>query len=110
MNRLEDLADIYAIYQIYLLHLQKIKWDMNTTTIPTKRKIINLKDDTFKALSIMAIQHGTNLKNFIETTLDKIAENYDDEKLYAYLIKIFPDGKEPLNETPKKDFENWLGV
>ena len=75
---------------------------MNTTTIPTKRKIINLNDDTFKTLSIMAIQHGTNLKNFIETTLDKIAENYDDEKLYAYLIKIFPDGKEPLNETPKK--------
>lgn len=83
---------------------------MNTTTIPTKRKIINLKDDTFKALSIMAIQHGTNLKNFIETTLDRIAENYDDEKLYAYLVKNFPDGKERLNETEKKDFESWLDI
>lgn len=88
----------------------KNRGDMNTTTIPMKRKIINLKDDTFKALSIMAIQHDTNFKNFIETTLDRIAENYDDEKLYAYLVKNFPDGSKPLNEAEKKDFENWLHI
>ncbi len=36
---------------------------MSTATMPpTKRKIIDLNEDTFKTLSIMAIQKGTNLK------------------------------------------------
>ena len=83
---------------------------MSTVAAQSKRKIINLKEDTFKALSVMAIQQGTNLKNFIETTLDRIAENYDDGKLYAYLTKEYPDGKEPLNDKEKEDFENWLGI
>ena len=40
---------------------------MSTVSVtPSKRKIIDLKDDTFKTLSIMAIQKGTNLKNYIE--------------------------------------------
>lgn len=105
----QDLTHIYAIYQNKFFIFAKTR-DMNTVAARSKRKIINLKEDTFKALSVTAVQQGTNLKNFIETTLDRIAENYDDGKLYAYLTKEYPDGKEPLNDKEKEKFENWLGV
>ena len=60
---------------------------MKTTTItPSKRKIINLDERTFKTLSIMAIEEGTNLKNYIEKMLSDIADTYEDSKLYAKKI------------------------
>ena len=55
---------------------------MSTITAPTsKRKIIDLKEDTFKTLSIRAVQKGTNLKKYIEDLLNDIADNYEDAKL-----------------------------
>ena len=84
---------------------------MNTTTLsPSKRKIINLYEKTFKTLSIMAIEEGTNLKNYIEKVLSDIADNYQDSKLYAKLSKERPEGHIILNQQEKTDFENWLGV
>ena len=84
---------------------------MKTTTLsPSKRKIIDLDDATFKTLSIMAIEEGTNLKNYIEKVLSEIADNYEDSKLYAKLSKEHPEGHVILNQQEKTDFENWLGV
>ena len=84
---------------------------MKTTTLsPSKRKIIDLDDTTFKTLSIMAIEEGTNLKNYIEKVLSEIADNYEDSKLYAKLSKEHPEGHVILNQQDKTDFENWLGV
>ena len=80
------------------------------TLTPSKRKIIDLNEDTFKTLSIMAIQKGTNLKKYIEDVLNELAENYEDAKLYAKLSKENPDGNIMLNEQEKADLENWLGV
>ena len=82
----------------------------SVTLTPSKRKIIDLNEDTFKTLSIMAIQKGTNLKKYIEDVLNELAENYEDAKLYAKLIKENPDGNIMLNEQEKADLENWLGV
>ena len=82
----------------------------SATLTPSKRKIIDLNEDTFKTLSIMAIQKGTNLKKYIEDVLNELAENYEDAKLYAKLSKENPDGKIMLNEQEKADLENWLGV
>lgn len=82
----------------------------SVTLTPSKRKIIDLKEDTFKTLSIMAIQKGTNLKKYIEDVLNELAENYEDAKLYAKLSKENPDGNIMLNEQEKADLENWLGV
>ena len=48
----------------------------SATLTPSKRKIIDLNEDTFKTLSIMAIQKGTNLKKYIEDVLNELAENY----------------------------------
>ena len=81
-----------------------------TTLSPSKRKIIDLDDTTFKTLSIMAIEEGTNLKNYIEKVLSEIADNYEDLKLYAKLSKERPEGHVILNQQEKTDFENWLGV
>ena len=84
---------------------------MNTTTLsPSKRKIINLDEATFKTLSIMAIEEATNLKNYIEKLLSDIAYNYEDSKHYAKLNKERPEGHVILNQQEKDDFENWLGV
>lgn len=84
---------------------------MSTTTMPTsKRKIIDLDENTFKTLSIMAIQKGTNLKNYIESLLNEIAEDYEDAKIYVKLSKERPEGNIMLNEQEKTDFEKWLGV
>lgn len=83
---------------------------METPVLPTKRKVIDLKGDTFRSLSLMAASKGTNLKRLIEGLLDRVAEEYDDSKVYAWLVESRPDGKVFLNEKEKEDFENWLGV
>ena len=84
---------------------------MSTATLaPSKRKIIDLNEDTFKTLSIMAIQKGTNLKKYIEDILNELAEDYEDAKIYARLSQERPDGNVMLNEQEKADFEKWIGV
>ena len=84
---------------------------MKTTTLsPSKRKIINLDETTFKTLSIMAIEEGTNLKNYIERLLSDIADTYEDSKLYAKLSNEHPEGHVILNQQEKTDFEKWPDV
>lgn len=103
---------IYGIYEIYYISLQHKSnlTSMITATVPSRKKLIDLKDETFKALSVMAVQRGTNLKNFIETILDRVADDYDDALQYQTLSKTDPDGKQPLTPSEQSDFENWLGV
>jgi hypothetical protein len=52
----------------------------------------------------------TNLENFIESPLDRTAEEYDDTTLYKHLCEERPEGKIMLNACEKKDFENWLSL
>ena len=75
-----------------------------------KKKIIDLKEDTFKALSVMAARQGTNLKKLIESLLDKTAEEYDDSEAYRYMTENYPDGKVKLEKNERKEFMDWLGV
>ena len=63
-----------------------------------------------KTLSIMAIQKGTNLKNYIEELLNEIAEDYEDAKIYAKLSKERPEGLIPVSKEEQEEFEKWLGV
>ena len=83
---------------------------MATTALQSKRIIIDLSEDTFRSLSIMAANKGTNLKNLIEGLLEKAAEAYDENKLYAWLSENISEGKEMIGEEEKKAFESWLGV
>jgi len=83
---------------------------MSTAAIRTKRKNIDIREDVFHFLSIKAAASGTNLKNYIETLLEKDVEDMDETATYQYLCKTRPDGAVALNEQETEDFENWLGI
>ena len=83
---------------------------MATTELQSKKITIDLSEDTFRWLSIMAANKGTNLKNLIEGILEKAAEEYDENKQYAWLSENISEGKEMVGEEEKKAFESWLGV
>ena len=79
-------------------------------TVTHKKKLIDLKEDTFKSLSVIAARKGTNLKNLIETLLDRIAEEYDDSEVYKMLSERFPEGNMIVSEPERDEFMKWLGV
>lgn len=53
---------------------------MATTELQSKKITIDLSEDTFRWLSIMAANRGTNLKSLIEVLLEKAAEEFDENK------------------------------
>lgn len=89
-------------------HIKNIA--MNTVAIRTRRKNIDIREDVFHFLSIKAAASGTNLKNYIETLLEKDVEDMDETTTYQYLCNTRPDGAIALSEKESKDFENWLGI
>lgn len=51
------------------------KWKKLTMTNMVKiRKNIDLSDEAVKALSIQAIENGTNFKNYVEAKLEELAK------------------------------------
>ncbi len=80
---------------------------METTANSTKlkRKIIDIKPETFRSLSLLAASRGTNLKRFIEESLDELVESYNDVTVYKYLQRTEPEGMEMLNDEEQAAFE-----
>ena len=83
---------------------------MNNNAVHTRRKIIDIREDVYRFLSIKAAASGTNLKNYIESLLEKEVEDMDEAATYQYLWNVRPDGDVELTEEETKDFENWLGI
>lgn len=82
-----------------------------TTSKPAmRRKVIDIKPDTFRGLSVIAASRGTNLKKFIERSLDEIVESYDDAAIYRYLQQTDPEGMEMLNDEEQTAFEKKYGL
>ena len=79
---------------------------MNTATF--KRKIIDIPEDTFRNLSIMAAAEGKNLKSFIESLLISQAKVISDEDIYRELLKTDLEGKMMASEEETREFEKWL--
>lgn len=79
---------------------------MSTTAF--KRKIIDIPEDTFRNLSIMAAAEGKNLKSFIESLLISQAKILNDEDLYQELLKTDLEGKMMATEEETAEFEKWL--
>lgn len=79
-----------------------------TTSRSSHRKLIDIPEDVFRALSIKAAAMGLNLKKYIEQLLVEEANEPDDATLYQYLSETRPEGKIMLNHSEKADFENWL--
>jgi hypothetical protein len=66
-------------YIVYVCNELKFRL-MATTALQSKKITIDLSEDTFRRLSIMAANKGTNLKTFIEVLLEKAAEEFDENK------------------------------
>lgn len=85
-----------------------------TVRISTKqamhRKVIDIKPDTFRGLSVIAASRGINLKKFIESSLDEIVESYDDAAVYRYLQQTDPEGMEMLSDEEQTAFEKKYGL
>ena len=75
-----------------------------------RRKVIDIKPETFRGLSVIAASRGTNLKKFIETSLDEIVESYDDAAVYRYLQQTDPEGMEMLSDEEQTAFEKKYGL
>jgi len=73
-----------------------------------KRKIIDIPEDTFRNLSVMAASEGQNLKSFIENLLISQAKVISDEDVYQELLKTDLEGKMIANGEETGEFENWL--
>jgi hypothetical protein len=83
---------------------------MNTTAINIrKRKNIDLKEETFRALSVLAAANGKNLKTYIETILEIEARMLYEEAIYRDFLKD-PEAQEIISSEEKASFEKWLGV
>ena len=79
-------------------------------TSKPRRKIIDIKPDTFRGLSVMAASRGTNLKKFIESYLDELVEANDDAAVYRYLCQTDPEGLEMLSDEEQEAFEKKYGL
>lgn len=74
----------------------------------THRKLIDIPENVFQALSIKAAAMGTNLKKYIEELLVREMEDMEDAEIYKYLVATRPEGKVMLSKDEQADFENWL--
>lgn len=86
---------------------------MNTAVTPNKpshRKLIDIPEDAFRALSIQAAAMGTNLKKLIEDILVREAEEMNDAEVYRYLSATRPKGKEMLSDSEQEEFERKMGI
>lgn len=74
------------------------------------RKLIDIPEDVFKALSLKATAMGMNLKKYIEHLLIQEAEEMEDAEVYKYLVATRPEGKVMLSESEQDEFERKMGI
>ena len=79
---------------------------MNSVTV--KRKLIDIPEETFRKLSIMAAAEGNSLKAFIEKLLITEASFVNDEEIYRELLLSEPEGKILASVEEQMAFEKWL--
>ena len=72
-----------------------------------KRKNIDLAEETFRALSVLASANGKNLKVYIETVLDNEAKMLNEEIIYREFLRN-PESQEIVSIEEKEKFELWL--
>lgn len=99
---------IYIVYTVYIIYICITKIVnlkiVKMSTMVTKRKIIDLKPETEKNLRLIAVNYGQNLKSYIESVLDELAN--EDEVLIA--LSSIPEANEILSESEKIVFINSL--
>jgi len=92
---------IYIVYIIYIcININVNLENMDKTKVITKRKIINLRPETEKNLRLIAVNYGQNLKSYIESVLEELAN--EDEMLIA--LSKAPGTDDILNQSEKAEF------
>jgi hypothetical protein len=76
--------------------------------VSVKRKLIDIPEETFRKLSIMAAAEGNSLKAFIENLLITEASFVNDEEIYRELLIAEPEGKILASPEEQTAFETWL--
>jgi hypothetical protein len=82
-------------------------------TLPTKRKLIDLTEDTIRTLSVKAALEGTNVKKLIENMLLSEAIRIEEEAeyaMYVHLLQSDPNGKVYLSQEESLNLEKRLGL
>jgi hypothetical protein len=82
-------------------------------TLEKKRKLIDVREDTLRTLSVKAAMEGTSLKKLIEEMLINEADKIEADaeyKLYVNLLQTDPDGKIYLNPEETLTFERQMGL
>lgn len=74
------------------------------------RKLIDIPEDVFHALTIRAAAMGTSLKKLIEDILIREVEEMDDAEVYKYLVSTKPEGKAMLSDKAQEEFERKMGI
>lgn len=87
---------------------------MNASTItqpqPSHRKLIDIPEDVFRALSIKAAALGINLKKYIEQLLMEEANEIDDAEIYRFLVDSRPERQVMVSQQEKDDFMRRHGI
>ena len=102
---------VYVVYIVYICgnFIEKFMY----TAIQTKRKLIDVQEDTLRVLSVKAAMEGTNVKNLIEQMIMNEAEKIEEAiefKLYTSLLQSDPEGKVYLDKAETLTFEKRIGV
>ena len=69
-----------------------------------EKEIIELPADTKRRLTYLAMQQGVSLKSFIESELERIAEEEEDEILYE--LSMETEGE--LSQQEHEEFVKYL--
>lgn len=77
---------------------------------PSHRKLIDIPEGVFRALTLKAAAMGMNLKKYIEQLLIEEANGMEDAELYRYLVSTRPEGQVMVNESEKDDFMRRHGI
>ena len=88
--------------------------DMNTVSATpaqtSHRKLIDIPENVFRALTVKAAAMGINLKKYIEQLLVEEANEMEDAELYRYLVSTRPEGQVMVSESEKDDFMRRHGI
>jgi hypothetical protein len=74
-----------------------------------KRKNIDLSEEDFRALSVMAAANGQNLKAYIEVLLAKEAKMLQEEAVFMELLKT-TEARSAVKPEERKRFEEKNGL
>lgn len=100
-KKLKCIHIVCIIYIIYIcININVNLGNMDKTKVITKRKIINIRPETEKKLRLIAVNYGQNLKSYIESVLEELAN--EDEILIA--LSKAPGMDDILNQSEKDEF------